>query len=78
MQSLRIKADKKNIFNLWDKVKKIWGIPLPPEPNKSFINFVMTKLYDDSIKPGEKINHEYFAKCFGMGLEKIYGLHLKK
>ncbi len=72
----RLKADKKNIIALWNRLRAD-GMRLPQSPTQSFVKFVIMKLYDDSVKSGERITHEYFAKCFGMGLETIYGIHLK-
>ena len=53
------------------------GMPLPGKPIEPFIQFVIKQLYDDTVKTGEKITLEYYAKCFALGLEKFYGIHLK-
>ena len=73
LQDIRLQSDRKNILDMWKLVSERL-IPLPPKPNDDFVNFVIHKLYNDSVKTGEKITYEYFAKCFGLGLEKIYGV----
>ena len=75
IQDIRLKSDRKNILEMWKLVREKL-IPLPPKPVDNFVNFVIHELYNDSVKTGEKITHEYFAKCFGLGLEKIYGLNI--
>ena len=76
LQSFRLKADRKRIISLWNMTKTKTHIPLPVKPVEPFIQFVIKQLYDDKVKYGEKINYEYFAKCFALGLEKIYGILL--
>ena len=75
LQDIRLKSDRKNIFRMWKLVRERL-IPLPPKPIDDFVNYVIHELYNDSVKSGEKITHEYFAKCFGLGLEKIYGINI--
>ena len=75
IKKIRLRADRRNIIRLWKAVIKK-GLRLPPHPNEPFIQFVIFKLYDDSVKSGERITYEHFAKCFGAGLECLYGIHL--
>ena len=77
LQTIRLKADRKHIIGLWDMAKTKMGMPLPGKPIEPFIQFVIKQLYDDTVKTGEKITLEYYAKCFALGLEKFYGIHLK-
>lgn len=74
LQDMRLKADRKNILEMWKLIRKRLILLLPPKPVDDFVNYVIYELYNDSIKTGEKITHEYFAKCFSLGLEKIYGI----
>lgn len=75
IKKIRLQADRRNIINLWKAVIKK-GMRLPLQPIEPFIQFVIYKLYDDSVKTGERITHEYFVKCFGAGLERFYGINL--
>ena len=75
IQGIRLKADRRNILDMWIIVRKRL-IPLPPKPVEDFINYVIYELYNDSVKTGEKITHEYFARCYGLGLEKFYGISI--
>ena len=77
LQTIRLKADRKHIIGLWDMAKTKMGMPLPDKPIEPFIQFVIKQLYDDTVKTGEKITLEYYAKCFALGLENFYGIHLK-
>ena len=77
LQTIRLKADRKHIIALWDMAKTKMGMPLPDKPIEPFIQYVIKKLYDDTVKTGEKITLEYYAKCFVSGLEKFFGVHLK-
>ena len=76
LQGIRLKADKRNILATWIIVRKRLIPLLPPKPVDDFINYVIYELYNDSVKTGEKITHEYFAKCFGLGLEKVYDISI--
>lgn len=76
LQDIRLNADRKNILELWKLVRKRLIPLLPPKPIEDFVKYVIYELYNDSVKTGEKITHEYFAKCFGLGLEKVYGIHI--
>lgn len=77
LQSIRLKGDRKKIIILWDMARKKLGMPLPPKPVDPFIKYIISLLYDENVKPGEKTTYEYFAKCFGKGLEKFYRIHLE-
>ena len=77
LQTFRLKTDRKQILSLWDIAANKIGMPLPPKPIEPFIQFVIMQIYNDKVKPGEKITYEYYAKCFALGLEKFYGIHLK-
>ncbi len=76
LQNIRLKADRRHIIDLWDMAKTKMGMPLPDKPVEPFIQFVIKQLYDDTVKIGEKITLEYYAKCFALGLEKFYNIHL--
>ena len=77
IQSIRLKEDREKILALWGMAINKLGMPLPPKPIEPFIQFVIRKLYDETVKSGEKITHEYFAKCFMLGLAKFYNIHLQ-
>lgn len=77
IQSIRLKADRNKILILWDMARNMLGMPLPPKPIEPFTQFVISLLYDKNAKTGEKTTIEYFAKCFGKGLEQFYKIRLK-
>ena len=74
IQTIRLKEDKKKILALWDMAINKLGMPLPQKPVEPFIQFVIKKLYDETVKSGEKTTHEYFAKCFKLGLDRFYNI----
>ncbi|SEV83857.1 hypothetical protein SAMN04487850_0367 [Prevotella aff. ruminicola Tc2-24] len=76
LQTIRLEADKKNILAMWKMVRKKSIPNLPSKPDDCFIRYVISELHNDTVKSGEKITHEYFSKCFGMGLIKIYNINL--
>ena len=76
LQAIRLEADRKNILTMWKLVRKKLIPALPSKPDEIFIRYVITELYNDTVKSGEKITHEYFSKCFGMGLIKIYDIQI--
>ncbi len=78
LQAIRLKADRKQIIGLWDMAKTKWGVQLPSKPTELFIQFVLKQLYDATVKPGEKITIEHFAKCFALGLEEIFSINIEK
>ena len=63
---------------MWNLAIKKLGIPLLSKPSKAFVQYVISKLYSDTVKTSEKITKEHFAKCFGQGLEEIYGIPIHK
>ena len=75
LQVIRLKADRKKILAMWKMVRKKLIPALPPKPDEIFVRYVISELYNDTVKSGEKITHEYFSKCFGMGLINIYGIN---
>lgn len=77
-KNLRLAADRENIVGMWRLAREKFDIQLPAQPCERFIRYVISKLYDESAKNGEKTTHEYFAKCFGQGLEDIYGIPIHK
>lgn len=77
IQTIRLKEDKKKILALWDMAINKLGMPLPQKPVEPFIQFVIKKLYDETVKSGEKTTHEYFAKCFKLGLDRFYNIRLQ-
>lgn len=77
IQSIRLKGDRKKILKLWDMVRNTIGMPLPLKPVEPFVQYVISLLYDETVKPGEKTTYEYFAKCFGKGIEKFYRIRLE-
>ena len=77
IQSIRLKGDRKRILDLWNLAINKLDMPLPPKPSEPFIQFVIKQLYDETVKSGEKTTHEYFAKCFGLGLARFYNIHLQ-
>ncbi|UPS45355.1 hypothetical protein M1D30_04055 [Prevotella sp. E15-22] len=76
LKKLRLKADRKNILSMWENVRKMLIPNLPLKPNEIFIKYVISELYNDAVKSGERITPEYFSKCFGKGLIKIYGIQI--
>ena len=77
-KTLRLEADRKNIIGMWKIAKVKFGIRLPPQPSEEFIHYVIFKLYSDLTKIGEKTTRKHFAKCFGQGLEEVYGIRIIK
>lgn len=73
-KSIRIDSDRTNITEIWQLIRSKYGLKLPPQPDEAFIRYVISELYSDSVKTGERITHKHYAKCFGKGLEKIYGI----
>ena len=76
LKKIRLEADRKNILAMWKMVRKKLIPDLPHKPDEIFIKYVISELYNDTVKSGEKITHEYFSKCFGMGLIKIYSIQI--
>ncbi len=77
IHAIRLKADRNNILAAWKLAITKLRMPLPPKPDEAFIQYVISELYNESVKTGEKTTYEFFAKCFGKGLEKIYGIRFK-
>ena len=76
-KTIRLDSDKANIIGIWQIARDRYGVKLPPRPNETFVRYVISELYSDSVKPGEKITHEHYARCFGKGLENIYGIRIQ-
>lgn len=51
---------------------------LPTHPDNGFIAIVINHLYDEDVKNGERITHEFFVKCFRQGLEEYYKIPFKR
>lgn len=76
IKTKRLAADRKNILGMWKIAIEKFGVNLPPQPTEEFIRYVISQLYSESTKTGEKTTRGYFAKCFGHGLEKFYGIQI--
>ena len=77
LQKMRLETDRRNIIKMWKLVRERLIPQLPKHPSRGFVEFVVALLYDESVKPGEKITPEYFTQCFKKGLEKYYMIPFK-
>lgn len=78
LQKRRLETDRSNINKMWELVRKHLLPSLPTHPNKGFIAIVINHLYDEGVKNGERITHEFFVKCFRKGLEEYYKISFKR
>ena len=78
LQKSRLKTDRRNINKMWGLVRKHLLPGLPIHPDNGFIAIVINHLYEEDVKNGERITHEFFVKCFRQGLEEYYKIPFKK
>ena len=46
--------------------------------NQNLSRMHINHLYDENVKNGERITHEFFIKCFRKGLEEFYRIPFKR
>lgn len=78
LQKSRLETDRDNINKMWGLVRKHLLPGLPTHPDNGFIAIVINNLYDEEVKNGERITHEFFVKCFRQGLEEYYKIPFKR
>jgi len=78
LQKSRLETDRDNINKMWGLVRKHLLPGLPTHPDNGFIAIVINHLYDEDVKNGERITHEFFVKCFRQGLEEYYKIPFKR
>ncbi len=75
LNQIRLSEDRKKIIRIWQSIiNKEPRLPRSNKPCEEFIHFVISELYSEGTKNGERFTISYFKKCFGKGLEKIYGI----
>ena len=78
LQKSRLESDRSKIRMMWGLVRKCLLPSLPANPDNGFITIVTNHLYDENVKNGERITHEFFIKCFRKGLEEFYRIPFKR
>ena len=78
LQKRRLETDRSTIYKMWDLVRQHLIPDLPISPDLGFVSIVINHLYDENVKNGERITHEYFVKCFRKGLEECYRIPFAK
>lgn len=79
LQKSRLETDRDNINKMWGGLVRKHLLPgLPTHPDNGFIAIVINHLYDEDVKNGERITHEFFVKCFRQGLEEYYKIPFKR
>ena len=78
LQERRLEIDRSMILQMWGLVRKHLLPCLPTHPNIGFVTTVINHLYDENVKNGERITHEFFVKCFRKGLEECYNIPFRR
>ncbi|MBO4843463.1 MAG: hypothetical protein J5490_02640 [Bacteroidales bacterium] len=74
----RLADDKEKIIHIWQSIsKKDPRIPKTKYPCDEFIEYVLSELYSEDIKDGNRTTKEHFTNCIVKGLDKIYGMSVE-
>lgn len=76
--NVRLANNKQTIIQIWKNLScKDPRLSHINYPSEQFIQYVISEIYSDEIKDGERTTIRHFANCIKKGLSSIYGIEIE-